>query len=294
MSDRNDIKQSPSPSESIHIKIEDQLVTDGETSVRPISNEVIKKRYMNSKLTYPVLLAGFSGPGMIGSICSNYIIEQLHMHQISYADSKFILPAVIYISGNLRHPFRIYANDIGNVCVMVCKVPIMNLGVYSVLNTVVKWAKNIGVKEIIVLEGVSVGVGDQDNVLKSNRSAMILSDNADTEDNKFLQPLNNEGNVNTESYKRAFITGISGGLLAACLSNGIACRGLVIPSSVNIPDPEGAAILLESVNRLGNESIKINVEPLRKWATNLKKELEEMSSAIQRQQPIEKQQGMYT
>ena len=171
----------------------------------------------------------------------------------------------------------------------------MSLGVYSVLNTVVKWAKNIGVKEIIVLEGISIGVGDQDTVLKSDRSAMILSDNAETEDNKFLQHLNKKDTANTKSYKRAFITGISGGLLAACLSNGIVCRGLVIPSSFNIPDPEGAAILLESVNRLGNESIKINVEPLRKWAANLKEELGEMSRAIQRhQQPSERQQGMYT
>jgi uncharacterized protein len=286
MNDRNDIKQLPS--ESISTKIEDQLVTDGKTTVRPIQNELIKKRYANSKLTYPVLLAGFSGPGMIGSICTNYIIEHLQMHQISYVDSEFILPAVIYIGGNLRHPFRIYANDVGNVCVMVCEVPIINLGIYSVLNTVVKWAKNIGVKEIIVLEGVSAG--DQDIVLKPNRSAMILYDNAENEDNSFLMPLNTEDKANTKSYKRAFITGISGGLLAACLSNGIACRGLVIPSSGNIPDPEGATILLESVNRLGKESIKINIGPLKKWAANLKEELGEMSSTIQRQQPIEKQQ----
>lgn len=65
------------------------------------------------------------------------------MHQISYVDSEFILPAVIYIGGN-RHPLHIYANNNGNVCVMVCEVPIFNLGAYSVLNTVVIWAKNIG------------------------------------------------------------------------------------------------------------------------------------------------------
>lgn len=59
----------------------------------------MKKRYANSKLTYPVLIVGFSGPGMIGSI-TQYIIEQLQMHQISYVDSEFILPAVIYIGGN--------------------------------------------------------------------------------------------------------------------------------------------------------------------------------------------------
>jgi hypothetical protein len=48
------------------------LVTDGKTTVRPIQNELIKKRYANSKLTYPVLIVGFSGPGMIGSIYTIY------------------------------------------------------------------------------------------------------------------------------------------------------------------------------------------------------------------------------
>ena len=302
MSDRGDIKELPSSSEPIHTniqtKIEDQLITDGKTTVRPVPNEQIQKRYKNSKLNFPVLAAGFSGPGMIGSICTNYIIEQLHMHQISYVDSEFILPAVIYIGGNLRHPFRIYANDIGNVCVMVCDVPIISIGVYSVLNTVVKWAKNIGVREIIVLEGLSVG--DQDMALETNRQAMILSHDAETEDNTYLQHINKnkKGNTSTKSYKRAFVTGISGGLLSACLSNGIACRGIVIPSSVNTPNPQGAAILLESVNKLGNESIKIDVEPLRKWATQLKEELGEMSRAIKRQQqqqqPAGESRGMYT
>jgi hypothetical protein len=44
----------------------------------------------------------------------------------------------------MRHPFHIYVNNNGNVCVMVCEVPIFNLGAHSVLNTVVIWAKNIG------------------------------------------------------------------------------------------------------------------------------------------------------
>ena len=69
-------------------------------------------------------------------VSANYIVEQLHMRQISYVESEFIMPAVIYIGGNLRHPFRIYANDFGNVCVLVCEIPIMSVGVYSVLNTV--------------------------------------------------------------------------------------------------------------------------------------------------------------
>ena len=45
----------------------------------------------------------------------------------------------------MRHPFHIYANNNGNVCVMVCEVPIFNLGAHSVLNTVVIWARTLEV-----------------------------------------------------------------------------------------------------------------------------------------------------
>ena len=93
---------------------------------------------MYSKLDYPILIAGFSGPGMVGSIGANYIVEQMHMRQISYVESEFIMPTVIYIGGNLRHSFRIYANDVGNVCVLVCEIPVKSVGIYSVLNIVVK------------------------------------------------------------------------------------------------------------------------------------------------------------
>ena len=69
------LKELPSSSEPIHTniqtKIEDQLITDGKTTVRPVPNEQIQKRYKNSKLNFPVLAAGFSGPGMIG-LCLCY------------------------------------------------------------------------------------------------------------------------------------------------------------------------------------------------------------------------------
>jgi uncharacterized protein len=165
------------------------------------------------------------------------------------------------------------------------------------LDTVVKWAKNVGVKEIMALEGISVP--DQGVILDTNRKAVVLSNDGDTiDDNRFLHHMDKEDNTSNKSFDGAYVTGISGGLLAACLSNGIDCKGLVVPTSANIPDPEGAAILLESLNSLGNESIKINVDPLRKWATNLKERLQEMNKAILRQQQLqnidERQQNIYT
>ena len=85
------------PSGSVTTKAEDKIVTDGRTTVKPLPNQQIRKRYMNSKLDYHILIAGFPGPGMAGSISANYIVEQLHMRQISYVESEFITPAVKYI-----------------------------------------------------------------------------------------------------------------------------------------------------------------------------------------------------
>ena len=76
------------PSGSVTTKAEDKIVTDGRTTVKPLPNQQIQKRYMNSKLDYPILIAGFSGPGMVGSITANYIVEQMHMRQISYVESS--------------------------------------------------------------------------------------------------------------------------------------------------------------------------------------------------------------
>jgi len=63
-------------------------------------------------------------------------------------------------------------------------------------------------------------------------------------------------------YDGAYVTGISGGLLAACLSNGIACKGLVISTSANIPDPDSIPIAIVTahlIETVTNSTIKIRI-----------------------------------
>jgi uncharacterized protein len=151
--------------------------------------------------------------------------------QLPYVDSTFIMPAVIYIGGKLRHPFRLYTNDEGNICVLVCEASIIAMGICSVLDAVVKWASNNGVKEVIVLEGIPVA-----DMPDPNRKPIILSSDGEADDEGYLRYVDNKKKGSLEA---AFIAGISGGLLSSCLSNGIACRALLITASSGIPDPEG-------------------------------------------------------
>jgi hypothetical protein len=66
MDDKNDIQEPADSFGSVMTKAEDKVVTDGMTTVKSVPNQQIQKRYMNSKLDYPILIAGFSGPGMVG------------------------------------------------------------------------------------------------------------------------------------------------------------------------------------------------------------------------------------
>lgn len=280
---------------------EDEVVTDGKTSIKPITSIIsidnreqhVPKEYKETSLKEPTIIIAFPGPGMVGSITVNYIIERLHMHEIAFVESEFIIPGIIYIAGKLRHPFRIYSNNDGNLCIILCEIPIITTGIYSVLNTIVKWALRHKATEVIVLGGLGV-----DGIPSPDRKTLILSSGntkaAYTVDGS--QPVEeNENNF------MVFMEGISAGLLASCLSNGIKCRGLLVPASNSIPDPEGAAMLIEAINSLRHHLLNIDVRPLREKGENMKKRMEDLIKVMLAQQQQQqdqlgtgRQQRMYT
>jgi uncharacterized protein len=278
-------KKSVNSSQVIDRKAEND---NGKTRVKSI----IAVRQNKIRLNNPILIAGFPGPGLVGSISTSHIIEQLHMHQIACVESEFIVPGVIYIAGKIRHPFRLYSNQEGNVCVLVCEAPIMIQGIHSVLDTVVKWVKDNEVREVIVLEGIPVeGIPD------SSRKPMILSSDIRGDNNDSLYKDDAEekkdlSSSSSSSSNTTFIAGISGGLLSSCLSNGIACKALLISASSGIPDPEGAAILIESIRNItDNDSLKrIDAQQLREKGANLKQRMTETIRAVREQQSREHQE----
>ncbi|MBA3284448.1 MAG: proteasome assembly chaperone family protein [Nitrosopumilus sp.] len=267
-------------------------ISNSTTTIRTISDF---DKLQNSK---SVLIAGFPGPGLVGSISTSYIIDKLNMHQIACVESQYISPGVIFIDGKLRHPFRLYANEAGNVCVLVCEAPLMINGIHSVLDTVMDWAIKNTIQEVLVLDGVPV-----QGIPRSDRHTTILQstemENNITNDNNNKKEGNisisdDKGHIQSnfnnsaieESLKKytTFIGGIAGGLLSACLSNQIPCAAILVPSSSGIPDPEGAALLIESYNSIiKDENLKIDSAQLKEQGQILKRQLEQIIKAEQEQ-----------
>lgn len=271
-------------------------VSNSTTTIRTISDF---DKLQNSK---SVLIAGFPGPGLVGSISTSYIIDKLNMHQIACVESQYISPGVIFIDGKLRHPFRLYANEAGNVCVLVCEAPLMINGIHSVLDTVMDWAIKNTIQEVLVLDGVPVqGIPRSDRhttILQSTEMENnIINDNNNNSnkkeggnisipDNKSHIQSNFNNSAIEESLKKytTFIGGIAGGLLSACLSNQIPCAAILVPSSSGIPDPEGAALLIESYNSIiKDENLKIDPTQLKEQGQILKRQLEQIIKAEQEQ-----------
>ena len=280
---------------SVSLNDKDKFITEGKTTVRPLAKVIQKRKSLDS----PILIAGFPGPGLVGSISTSYIINRLRMQQIACVESDFIVPGVIYTEGKLRHPFRLYSNEEGSVCVLVCEAPIMIQGMHSVLDTVTKWALNNKVKQVMVLDGIAV-----EGIPNLERKPIIMSSDGEVADAASLIPDTeeepNDKEVQTEYGAErniypttAFIGGLAGGLLSSCLSNGLASKALFISSTRGIPDAEGAAILLESLDKITDEkSLEIDTQHLRKQGAALRRRMEKIIQSLRGQQQQPQEEGV--
>jgi uncharacterized protein len=204
--------------------------------------------------------------------------------------TSMIIPGVIYAEGKLRHPFRLYSDEKGSVC----EAPIMIQGMHSVLDTVTKWALNNKVKQVMVLDGIAV-----EGISSLKRTPIIMSSDGEVADAaSLIQDIGEEPNDKEDQAKydserniypsTAYIGGLAGGLLSSCLSNGLASKALFIASTRGIPDPEGAAILLESLDKItDNKSLEIDTQYLRKQGAALRTRMEKIIQSLrgQQQQP---------
>ena len=254
---------------------------DGKTSLFSLPNTI--------KLNNPLLIAGFPGPGLVGSICINYVIKKLDMQQIFCFESEFIVPGVIFMDGKLHHPFRIYSNLDGTICAVICEAPIMIDGMHSVLDALATWAEDVGINDVFVIDGIAIRPGsstegNSKGLSNLERRPIILS----SSDDKIINSNNNKPNLNIESLiegSTTFIGGIAGGLLSSCISHNISCSVIFIPTQSGIPDPDGAALTIELLqNTIANNNFKVDTSELRKQGEEMKHKLNNLIKSIKQQQ----------
>jgi uncharacterized protein len=220
----------------------------------------------------PLLVCGFPSAGVVGTIAANTIMDQLEMQEVAHLRSRHLPSAAVFLDGRLRHPFRVYASKNENLLVLTTELPVAEEGMYEVSSAILDWAASVGVREAVILDGIPVqGIPSKRKVLYA------------TEEEK-LQEL--EADDNVEMLQKGIITGIAGSILSETLCRPMVGFAFLTPAIAVVPDPEGAALLLETLNR--HYDIDIDTADLKESAENIRKKMREMAEQVEgmrRKQP---------
>ena len=221
-----------------------------------------------NKLKNPTIFVGFVGAGLVGTIAIDHMINELDMKEIGFLRSKHLPPSTVFMQGRLRHPFRIYSNNDGSICAIICEIIISKDGIYNIAMAILDWAEKKGSNEIIVLDGVADKKHDGNTFFAAEVDlCRVMKEN------------------NIKMIPQGFITGISGGILNECLIRKIRGITLLVKANEVTPDPIAAATIIEAVNRV--YEIKINTKNLKKQRKKIGVDLRELSDKYSEHRKID-------
>ena len=208
-------------------------------------------------LKTPIIFAGFVGAGLVGPLSVGYMIEKLKMKEIAYLRSRHLPPSTVFMQGRLRHPFRLYSNNDGTICAVICEIT-LPFGLHDIVNTILDWAEKNGSHEIVILDGVASKTHDGKAFCAAEEDLCRVMESNDI-----------------NMIPQGFITGVAGGLLNECLMRPIQGITLLVKANDKGADPLAAATLIDAVNRA--YGLNINTSDLRKKKKRLGADFKELS-----------------
>ena len=221
-----------------------------------------------NKLKNPTIFVGFVGAGLVGTIAIDHMINELNMKEIGFLRSKHLPPSTVFMQGRLRHPFRIYSNNDGSVCAIICEIIISKDGIYNIAMAILDWAEKKGSNEIIVLDGVADKKHDGNAFFAAEIDLCRVMEENDI-----------------KMIPQGFITGISGGILNECLIRKIRGITLLVKANESTPDPIAATTIIEAVNRVYETGI--NTKNLKKQKKQIGADLRELSNKYSEHKKID-------
>ncbi|MHA1776325.1 MAG: proteasome assembly chaperone family protein [Promethearchaeota archaeon] len=230
--------------------------------------------FLKERTKSPLFILGFTGVGMIGTILTNEMINQLKMEQVGYVLSEDLPPITLFYDGVLKHPFRLYWSAKFNLVLSICEVP-FNQGSYRDLaRTLMEWALIQNISDVICLQGMT-----DNNIIRDGPVEVYAAG-----EKEILAKIQKQG---IQIPPRGLIMGAEAAILNECLNNQLNGVVFLTPANPQIPNPEGAAAILEKISKIYN--IPIDLTSLYEQANTIKQNLLELAKKtndIHQQAPI--------
>ncbi|MHA1727482.1 MAG: proteasome assembly chaperone family protein [Promethearchaeota archaeon] len=217
---------------------------------------------------HPVLIIGFLGAGMVGNIIASEFIEQLGMEQIGFIVSEDLPAMAIFYDGVLKHPFRLYYSQKDNIIIAQCEVPFNKSSRYlDLARSLADWALKIGVEDVCCIQGLGIQGTPADSPVYVAAEQEIID-----------RLIKSSG---VEILPKGLIFGPEAELLNVCLVNKLKGYALLTPVNPNVPAPDGAAAIIQKLNKIYN--VNIDIQKLQESAHEIKEKLKELNQKTQQE-----------
>ena len=230
------------------------------------------------KLKEPVIIEGFPGIGMIGTITASYLAEKLGMKLIGYFTSPHFPPIAAIHDYLPVSPARVYASEKYNLIVLFSELVVPMHAVTELSEKIIEFAQENKAKSIYSFAGIASPAPD-------TKIYAIASTKQIAED------LKSKG---YELVKEGATQGVSGILIAECAAAQIPAVNFMAQTSSPL-DPRRAAMLLDKIMpTLGvNLDTKSLVEEADKIESKLKEAMDKMKQMHADYSKMQGGQSMY-
>jgi len=209
---------------------------------------ILKKRPKN-----PIMIHGFPGFGLVGTIATEFLIEHLQVEQIGKITMEEMPAAVAIHNNKMVDPFGIFHNKKYNIVILHAIAATQGFE-WKLAGFVVDLAKKLQAKEVISLEGL----GSETETMKS------FFYTTDARKNAKLKK------VGIQPLKEGIIMGVTGALLLKAQGFPLTC--IFSETHSNLPDSKAAAKIIEELDKyLG---LKVDYKPLLAQAENFEEKLQ--------------------
>lgn len=221
---------------------------------------------LNKNVKNPVIIEGFPGIGLVGSIATEFLVEHLNAKEVGYIRGKGVPPMVAIHGGKLSRPMGIYYSESKNLLIFhfISGAPGKE---WELAEMIIDIANKTKAKEVISLESVGVP-----GPVGTNSNNYFYSDIKESE--KKLEKLG------AKKLENGIVMGVTSVLMA---SPKLPLTCIFGETHSKLPDSKAAAGVLEALN--GYLGLKIDTKPLLKSAEEFEKKLKtliESSKKVQK------------
>ncbi len=217
---------------------------------------------LTKEISNATVISGFPGFGLVATIATEFLLEHLGGEVIGkywFED----LPASIAIhDGKVINPITIFYNEKYNL-VIVHSISGTQGVEWKAAELVDSLTKKVKAKELISLEGVGIGKGENQEESKESEEEPQVYHYTTKEDTK--KQLEEKG---VQSLKEGIIMGVTASLL---LKSDIEKTGFFVETHSELPDSKAAAKLIEVLDKyIGME---VDYQPLLDTAVKFEEKL---------------------